>query len=69
MRFQLNGVTHDIDPAEARSRILTSIPDPVRTHWVEIEGRRWPVKQAFETATRIARADPVRLSSSTRDRF
>lgn len=57
MRFQPNGVSHDIDPAEAQSRILGSIPDPLRTHWVEIEGRRWPVKQAFETATRIARAE------------
>lgn len=55
MRFQLNGEFHEVDPDVARARILGSIPDPVRTHWVEIDGRRWPAKQAFEVATGIPR--------------
>jgi hypothetical protein len=33
-----------------RARIVRSIPDPVRTHWVEFDGRRWRGKQAFEVA-------------------
>ena len=55
MRFQLNGEFYEIDPDVARARILSSIPDPVRTHWVEIDGRRWPAKQAFEVATGVPR--------------
>lgn len=55
MRFQLDGEFHEVDPDVARARILSSIPDPVHTHWVEIDGRRWPAKQAFEVVTGIPR--------------
>lgn len=34
-----------------RARVLPVPPDEIRTHWVEIEGRRWPPKQAFRVAT------------------
>lgn len=57
MQFQLNSKFHDIDPVIAKARILGSIPDPIRTHWVEIDGRRWPAKQAFEVATGINRSE------------
>lgn len=31
---------------------MTAAPaDTIRTHWVEIDGRRWPVKQAFRVGT------------------
>lgn len=31
---------------------MTGVPaDEIRTHWVEIDGRRWPPKQAFRVAT------------------
>ena len=56
MQFQLNGESFDVDPEIARVRILSSIPDPVQTHWVEIDGRRWPAKQALEVATGISRS-------------
>lgn len=55
MRFRLNGEWFEVDPEIARVRILSSIPDPVQTHWVEVDGRRWPVKQALEAATGIPR--------------
>lgn len=57
MRFHLNGESFDLDPEIARVRILGSTPDPVQTHWVEIDGRRWPAKQALETATGISRSN------------
>ena len=56
MQFLLNGESFDVDPEKARVRILSSIPDPVQTHWVEIDGRRWPAKQALEVATGISRS-------------
>lgn len=56
MQFLLNGESFDVDPDMARVRILSSIPDPVQTHWVEIDGRRWPAKQALEVATGISRS-------------
>lgn len=56
MQFQLHGESFDVDPEIARVRILSSIPDPVQTHWVEIDGRRWPAKQALEVATGISRS-------------
>ena len=51
MNFVLNGRTVELDAATVRARVLPSPPDPIRTHWVEIDGLRWPPKQAFRIAT------------------
>lgn len=51
MDFVLNGRTHSLDEATVRTRVPAVPADPIRTHWVEIEGRRWPPKQAFRVAT------------------
>jgi hypothetical protein len=51
MEFVLNGTQHTLDAETVRSRVLPVPPDDVRTHWVEIDGRRWPPKQAFRVAT------------------
>jgi hypothetical protein len=51
MNFVLNGRIVELDAAIVRARVLPSLPDPIRTHWVEIDGRRWPPKQAFRVAT------------------
>ncbi len=48
--FVVNGRPWTLSAATVRSRVLPTPPDPVRTHWVEIDGRRWPPKQAFRTA-------------------
>lgn len=48
--FVLNGRPRELSAATVRARVLPTPPDPVRTHWVEIDGRRWPPKQAFRTA-------------------
>lgn len=53
--FTLNGVAYRVDTDEARRRILSTPPDTVRTHWVEIDGRRWPVKQALEVVVGVSR--------------
>ncbi|MFI7033700.1 hypothetical protein ACIBK1_33715 [Microbispora rosea] len=51
MNFILNGRIVELDAATVRARVLPSLPDSIRTHWVEIDGRRWPPKQAFRIAT------------------
>lgn len=56
MLFRLNGVEFDIDPADAKSRLAGHPAEPIQTHWVELDGRRWPPKQALEVITGIQRA-------------
>jgi hypothetical protein len=51
----LNGVEYDIDPVEARSRLQGHPAEPIQTHWVEIDGRRWPPKQALEVISGVQR--------------
>lgn len=53
MQFVLNGRTHTLDAETVRARVPGVPPDRIRTHWVEIDGRRWPPKQALRVATGI----------------
>lgn len=32
-------------------------PEPIRTHWVDVNGTQYPVKQAFARATKLDRLD------------
>lgn len=56
MRFRLNGAEYDIDPVDARSRLAGHPAEPIQTHWVEMDGRRWPPKQALEVISGVQRA-------------
>lgn len=51
MDFFLNGRTFSVDRETVRARVTAVPADAIRTHWVEIDGRRWPVKQAFRVGT------------------
>lgn len=53
MEFTLNGHVRSLDAQTVLARVPAAPPDPIRTHWVEVEGRRWPPKQAFRVATGI----------------
>lgn len=55
MDFVLNGRSYSLDAATVRDRVSGVEPDPIRTHWVEIDGRRFPPKQAFRVATGLNR--------------
>ncbi|BCB86599.1 hypothetical protein [Phytohabitans suffuscus] len=57
MQFQFNGVTHHLDPATVIERVRGAVAEPVRAHGVRIGGVTYPVKQAFELASNIARAE------------
>ncbi|MFE3202391.1 hypothetical protein [Embleya sp. NPDC059237] len=47
MEFVLDGRTFMLDVAAVNARVVGVAPRRVDTHWVEIGGTRWPVKQAF----------------------
>jgi len=51
MEFLLNGKTFSLDEATVRTRVTPTPPHNIQTHWIEIDGRRWPSKQAFRLAT------------------
>lgn len=56
MQFRLNDVEHDIDPLDAQARLAGHPAEPIRIHWVEMDGRRWPPKQALEAIAGVQRA-------------
>src|SRR6476661_5767822 len=56
MRFTLNGTVHDIEPEQARARLAGHPPEPLQTHWVELDDQRWPPKQALEVILGVQRA-------------
>lgn len=47
MDFVLNGRTLSLDPETVRVRVAGVSPDAIGTHWVQIDGRHWPPKQAL----------------------
>ena len=51
MDFVLNGRSHSLDAETVRARVTAVPPDAIHTHWMEIDGCRWPPKQAFRVAT------------------
>ena len=57
MRITLNGAVHEIEPGQARARLAGHPAEPIQTHWVEMDDRRWPPKQALEVILGVQRAD------------
>ncbi len=56
MEFVLDGTAHELDAETVRTVLGGSSPEEVRTHWVEVDGVRWPPKQALALATGLDRA-------------
>ncbi|GAB2972659.1 hypothetical protein [Actinotalea caeni] len=57
MRFTIQGRSHHLDAEEVRAVLSGRRPEPIRSHWVAVGGRQWPVKQALELCTGIYRAE------------
>jgi len=57
LQLVLNGVVHHLDPDAVVERVRGVPPEPVRAHGARIGGVTYPVKQAFELASSISRAD------------
>lgn len=53
----LNGMEYSLDTARAARRLARVEPEPVRDHYVVVDGRRFPPKQALAALLPIDRAD------------
>ncbi|WP_130439078.1 hypothetical protein [Kribbella rubisoli] len=56
MRFTLDGLQFELTAEQVRARLASCEPAEIRQHWVEVDGRRWPVKQALAIATGVDRS-------------
>ncbi len=54
---QISGQQFDLDPRRIARAVSRALPEPVRDHYVVIEGRRYPPKQVIALATGLDRAD------------
>lgn len=50
IEFTLDGSRRELSQEIVRERLSDEMPGRITTHWVEIEGRQWPVKQALALA-------------------
>lgn len=55
VRFRLDGEEFELTPDLVRRRIASHHPESIQQDWVEIDDRRWPVKQVMALATGLAR--------------
>ncbi|MGD9997240.1 MAG: PE-PGRS family protein [Ilumatobacteraceae bacterium] len=56
MRFVVAGEQFDLDADDVVHRLVGQYPAAIQTHWVDVEGTRWPPKQVLELATGIQRS-------------
>jgi hypothetical protein len=54
---QISGQRFDLDTRRIARAVSRVLPEPVRDHYVVIEGRRYPPKQVIALATGLDRAD------------
>lgn len=54
---QISGQRFDLDTRRIVRAVSRALPEPVRDHYVVIEGRRYPPKQVIALATGLDRAD------------
>jgi hypothetical protein len=57
VEFVLNGIRYTLDAGTVRTAVRGRTPDEVREHWVDVDGVRWPPKQAFALATGLDRGE------------
>src|SRR5258708_4774514 len=57
MRFILNGTPFELTADEVRDRLRHVEPERVHQLAVRVDGRQYPVKQAFEVATGVPRSE------------
>lgn len=55
--FTIGGQQMHLGREEVIRKLRKEEPEPVRTHSVEVEGRRFPMKQAFAVVTDLDRLD------------
>jgi hypothetical protein len=55
MELKIDGDMVDLDRRMVAARLRGRVPEQVLTHWVDVDGTRFPVKQALEAGSGIAR--------------
>jgi hypothetical protein len=58
MDFVLNGRTRSLDVDTVRLKVAGLVPGAIRTHWVRIDDRDWPPKQALRLAVGLRSDEP-----------
>lgn len=66
MRVTLDGDHFELTPELVRAKLRGHAPEPIRHHWVEIDGTRWPVKQVISLATGVGDRGRFQSQSSRR---
>jgi hypothetical protein len=56
VEFRLDGEQFELTQDLVRHRIAAHHPESIQQYWVEIDGRRWPVKQVMALATGLDRS-------------
>ncbi|HUA41992.1 MAG TPA: hypothetical protein VMA32_10520 [Streptosporangiaceae bacterium] len=56
-RMTVSGRTYDLDSRRVEAALQGALPEPIRVHFVVINGRRWPPKQVLAQVTGLDRAD------------
>jgi hypothetical protein len=51
------GHRYDLDSRRVEAALQGALPEPIREHFVVINGRRWPPKQVLAQVTGLDRAD------------
>ncbi|GGK83552.1 hypothetical protein GCM10011509_35010 [Ornithinimicrobium pekingense] len=55
--FTLAGQQFELSDVDVRTRLANHHPDQIYQYWVDIDGTRWPVKQALALATGLANSE------------
>jgi hypothetical protein len=55
MQFIIDGDTYNLDRETVIAMLQGRPPQPIQTHWVEVGGVRFPVKQALEVSLGLGR--------------
>jgi len=55
VEFRLDGHAFELTQERVRQRIASHHPESIHQYWVEIDERRWPVKQVIALATGLDR--------------
>jgi hypothetical protein len=53
----VSGHKYDLDSRRVEAALQGALPEPIREHFVVINGRRWPPKQVLAQVTGLDRAD------------
>lgn len=53
INFTLGGQQHSLTPELVRQRLIDATPARIDKYWVEVNGHRWPVKQALSLSLAV----------------